>query len=132
MYDANAILQAVVTKTTTFTGAGYDLDPGSGGSVNFGTPRRGVKLRLGVTAFNSTGTAGTVFTFSVQHSTDNTAFTELTRFEPITGATGAGTPQEQFLTVETQKRYIRLVETMSPSSGTPTITYYCDIGVAKP
>lgn len=124
MYDANSVLQALVTKTATFSGAGYDL--------KVGTPRRGLKLRILTSAFISSATAGTVFTYSVQDSTDNTTFTNLAYGPAITGDTAAGAAREDFIPIETSKRYIRLVTTVSPSSGTPSISYYAELGIARP
>jgi len=132
MYDANASLQALVTKTTSFDSAGYNLSPGSGGGINFGTPRRGLKARVIVSAYSSPGTAGTVFTFNIQDSSDNTTFQTIASGYPITGATAAGTAQTIFIPFETSKRYVRLSMSMSPSSGTPTISYLADIGNARP
>lgn len=125
MYDANLVLQALVTKTTAFAGTGIDLKTG--------TPRRGLKVRLIVSSYISAATAGSVITPYVDHSDDNTTFTRLTDFLPITGGTAAVVPTAPyFRTVETSKRYIRGGIEISPSSGTPSISYLMDISLARP
>lgn len=124
MYDVNSSLQALVTKTTTFSSTGVNLPTG--------TPRRGLKARVITSAFSSPGTAGTVFTYNIQDSSDNTTFETISSGHPITGATGAGTAREDFIPFETSKPYVRINMTMSPSSGTPTISYLADIGVSRP
>ena len=122
-YDANASLQTAVTKTATFNGSGVDLGTG--------TPRRGLKARFIFTEYKSVGTAGTVFTPSIDHSDDDTTYTSLAVGTPLTGATAAGTAVV-FIPFETSKRYVRATLTVSPSSGTPSAKYYAEIGNARP
>ena len=120
-YDANAVLQAAVTKTTAFNGAGFDLGTG--------TPRRGLKIRFTATNVSGAG-AGGVFSPHIEHSDDNTTFTDLVYFDALTVGTAAATSQ-QWATAETDKRYIRLATDMSVTTSTPTMTYYADIGIAR-
>lgn len=123
MYDANLVLQSAVTKTTTFNSTGVDLGTG--------TPRRGLKARFVLTSYASVATAGTVFTPSIDHSDDNTTYYSLAVGVPVTGATDAGTALIH-VPFETSKRYVRATMTLSPSSGTPTVIYYAEVGVARP
>ena len=122
-YDANSSLQTAVTKTATFNGSGVDL-----GTC---TPRRGLKARFVFTNYISVGTAGTVFTPSIDHSDDNTTFTSLAVGTPLTGAT-ASASAVSFVPFETSKRYVRATLTVSPSSGTPSAIYYAEIGLTRP
>ncbi|MGV3723740.1 MAG: hypothetical protein ACO1SX_22810 [Actinomycetota bacterium] len=113
MYDANAILQDTVTKTATFTGAGFDLKTG--------TPRRGLKARLRVTG--ASGTSPTL-DVKVQDSADNTTFVDLCSFDQKTAA------GLDFATVETNKRYIRALATIG--GDTPSFVYTVELGDAYP
>lgn len=123
MYDALSSLQTAVTKTATFNGTGKDL--------RVGTPRRGLKARFIVTSYVSTGTAGTVFTPTIDHSDDNTTFTTLATGTAMTGATASATAVI-YIPFETSKRYVRASITVSPTSGTPSIVYAAEIGNARP
>lgn len=124
-YDANEILQTAVTKTATFNGSTYDLKTG--------TPRRGMVARFLLTSYSSVGTAGTVFAPSIQASADGTN-DWITVGGPDSLATGAtaASSKEIFVHFETRHRYIRPVMTLSPSSGTPSVTYLADLGISKP
>jgi hypothetical protein len=113
MYDANAILQADVTKTATFTGTGLDLKTG--------TPRRGLKARLRV---GTVGGTSPTLDVKIQESDDNTTYNDLVVFDRLT-ATGLG-----FETVETSKRYIRALATLGGTS--PSFVYGIDLGIARP
>jgi len=124
-YDANAILVALVTGTATVESTAYDLV--------VGTPRRGLKVRCIVSSHRSLGTAGNIFRPKIQHSDDNTTWYDHVIGEPYTGATAATVPTvPQFLNIETSKRYIRGVMEQTTTSGTPTIAYLMDIGIARP
>jgi hypothetical protein len=112
-YDVNSVLQASVTKTATFTGAGFDLKTG--------TPRRGLKARLLVGTVS--GTLPTL-DVTVQESADNTTFNNLVTFDQKTAA------GEDWETVETTKRYIRHVATIGGT--TPSFVYEIDLGLSRP
>lgn len=124
-YDALNVLQTLVTKTTGFNSTGYDMKTG--------TPRRGMVARFLITNYIAVGTAGTVWTASIEESTDNTTFTTLASAPPITGGTAALTA-EIFVpfSMTPGRRYIRSVTTMSVTSGTPSMTYLVDLGTARP
>lgn len=122
-YDALTILQSQTTQAATYNGSAVDLGTG--------TPRRGLKARFIISEYKSVGTAGTVFTPSIQHSDDGTNFTSLSIGTPLTGATAANSAVV-FVPFETSKRYVRAVMTLSPSSGTPSTTYKADLGLGRP
>lgn len=113
MYDANLVLQDLVTKTATFTGSALDLKTG--------TPRRGYKVRLLVPTV--AGTSPTL-DVKVQESADNTTYNDLVSFDRVTAAA------ETFETVETSKRYIRALATIGGTA--PSFVYRLDVGLSKP
>lgn len=126
MYDANGVLQALVTSTTSYTSTAVDLGTG--------TPVRGLNARILVSSYASVTTAGTVFGFSLLESTDNTTFNTLvTADPPLTGATSAAT-KELFLHFRTNpgNRYVKLLMTISASTGSPSISYMAEIGSGIP
>ena len=116
MYDANAILQASVTKTATFNSAGFTLAGG--------TPRRGLKARVILTAIS--GTSPT-FAPKIQESNDNSTWSDIAY--PVGGDTLTA-PGEVFIPFETSSAYVRLVATIGGT--TPSCTYSADLGVARP
>lgn len=122
MYDALLVLQSAVTKTTAFASTGVNLPTG--------TPKRGLRARFIATNV-SAPTAGAVFTPTIDHSSDNTAWTNLATGTPLTAGTAA-TTSEQFIPVNTQKAYVRLNVLQSPTTGSPTMTYYCELGNSEP
>lgn len=122
--DANAVLQASVTKTGTFNGAGMDLKGG--------TPRRGIFCRV-VYSAASNASGSNAFTFSIDESSDNVTFFQKTN-DAADVVTLSTTVQagEIFLPIETSKRYIRLTVTQVGAGSTPTITYKGEIVASKP
>lgn len=122
--DAKLQLQASVTKTGTFNGAGVDLA--------VGTPRRGLKARVIYSA--ATNASGSnAFTFSIDHSDDNNTFYALSSgaADVVTLSTTAQAG-EIFIPFETSKRYVRLTVTQVGAGSTPTITYGGEIQLARP
>lgn len=126
-YDANAVLQASVTKTATFTGTGINLLNGIATGVinNGGTPSRGLAARVNVTAIS--GAPAVVF--KVQHSDDNSTYYDLA-FEE-NGVGFSATTGQDFIVFATKKSYVRLVMTLTGGS-TPSITYDAQIGLSYP
>lgn len=123
MYDANLILQSATTLVSaSLNGTGLDLKTG--------TPRRGLKARFVVDSYVAAAT-GAVLTPSIQHSDDNTTFTTLASGTPLTPGTAAAAAIVH-VPFETSKRYVRSVITMSVTTGTPTIVFNADVGVARP
>lgn len=122
--DANAILQAQVTKTASFQGAGFDLKSA--------TPRRGLWVRfIYSAAANATG--ANAFTFGVDESSDNsTWFAKATDAADAVNLTTTAQSGEVFLLIQTDKRYIRPTVTLSGAGTVPTITYHAEIVAAKP
>jgi len=122
--DANLVLQALVTKTATFNGAGLDL--------LVGTPRRGLfaVVRYSAAA-NASGS--NVVTFSIDESDDNSTFYQKTvdAFDAITLSTTAQAG-EIFLPFETSHRYVRLTVTITGSGVSPPITYQAFIQLGRP
>lgn len=112
-YDANAVLKASATETSSTNGTG--LDTGNGTGIN------GMKARLLITA--ASGTSPTM-TVNLQHSDDDSTYTTFASF------TQATTTGEQFITAETNKRYIRAASTIGGT--TPSFTYAVDLGLSKP
>jgi hypothetical protein len=113
MYDSNAVLQAAVTKTATFTGAAFDLKTM--------TPLRGLKGRLRVTAVD--GTTPTL-DVKIQESADDTTYNDLVVFDRLTAA-GIG-----FETISTRQRYIRALATIGGTL--PSFAYSVELGIAEP
>ncbi len=113
--DNNAVLQASVTKTTSFNGAGFDLGAG--------TPRRGMKASVRVSALTGSDTTAA---FKVQHSSDNASFSDLA-FANKPSLTAAG---ETTVSFDTDKRYVRLVATIAGT--TPSVTYEAWIVPGRP
>lgn len=122
MYDALAVLQALVTKTAAATGTGLDLKTQS--------TRRGLRARVIITNVSASA-AGAVFTPAIDHSSDNTTFQRIAQADPITCATGAVTA-EVFIPFATKKRYVRYALDLSPTTGTPTISFQIDLGLSEP
>ena len=123
MYDANAVLQALVTTATTLNSTGFDLKTGG--------PRRAMHARFLISNYQSVSTAGAVFTPSIQHSDDNTTFYALASGDPITAATAAAT-KEVIIPFATRRRYIRSVMTLTTASGVPAIAYLAELGLSFP
>jgi hypothetical protein len=111
--DANLVLQATVTKTADFDGAGLDLKGG--------TSRRMQQAKVLVTALSG---ATPSVTFSVQDSADNATFAALGSCSPVTSV-GAS-----YIGFETSKRYIRLSADLS--AGTSSVTYSAAVVAGRP
>lgn len=125
MYDANGSLQALVTKTTSFDGAGVDLGTG--------TPTRGLKARVNISAYISATTSGSTFTFTIQDSADNTTFSPISQGPaPILTGSTANQAVEFHIPFFTARRYVRSSLTIGASTGSPSVSYLVDIGVARP
>jgi hypothetical protein len=114
MQDANAVLQVSVTKTADFDSAGFDLKTG--------TPRRGLKARVLITAIG--GTSPT-HTFSIQDSDNDSTYATI-----ATGAVQSAVG-ESFIPFETSKRYIRLSADIAASAN-PSATYQAHLLLARP
>lgn len=123
--DANMSLQASVTKTATFSGAGVDL------KVGVGALMEALARILYSAATNASGSNSV--TFSVEHSDDNSTFYALSSgAADIVNLSTTAQAGEIFLPIRTSKRYIRVVATFAGAGSTPTITYQADLVVARP
>src|SRR5207244_2828139 len=120
MYDTLVILQAAVTKTSTFNGAGFDL--------HSGTPNVGLVVSVPYSAAANASGSNSV-TFSPDHSDDDSTYYALTSgASDVINLSTTAQQGEIFLPVRTSKRYIRLTATFAGAGGTPTIAYSGRIG----
>jgi hypothetical protein len=122
MYDKLLVTQVSQTVTNSATGTAIDLKTG--------TPRRGLKARFICYSYSNASGNATV-TPIIEVSNDNATWQTLTSGDPLTTSTTAQT-NEQFLSFETSKRYVRGSVVFSTTVGTPACTYAMDIGTARP
>lgn len=122
--DALLTLQPSVTKTATFQGTAVDLKTG--------TPRRGLFARVIYSAATNASGSNTV-AFTVEHSDDNSTFYTLASdVEYNLALSTTAQAGEVFIPVNTSKRYVRLVCTVSGAGSTPTVTYGGEFSPSKP
>jgi hypothetical protein len=125
--DALGILQASVTKTDTFNGAGLDL--------KVGTPPRGLVARILYSLASAASGTDTV-TFSIDHSSNDSTYYALASGakDVITLDTTSSSPKsgEIFIPFRTNLRYVRLTVTFSSAAHTDTITYEAAIVPSLP
>jgi hypothetical protein len=121
--DALISLQASVTKTATFNGAGVDIK---------GTPRRGLWARVIYSAATNASGSNTV-AFTIDHSDDNSTFYQLAagKENDIALSTTAQSA-EFFIPINTSKRYVRLTATVTGAGSTPTVTYGAEFSLSRP
>jgi hypothetical protein len=123
--DALSVVQAPVTKATTFQGASFDL----------GTrpPEVGLHawVRVLVTAATSSTTNSAVFT--VEGSTDNVNWLTIggARFGDVLSLTTTPQSQEIYIPVHGFVRYVRLVVTIT-GAGVASVPYQGDFVLAAP
>ncbi len=113
--DSQLLLQASVTKTTSFNSAGVDLGsgfaPGGGGKP--------VQAIVTYTAGDFT-TGDETYSFKLQDSPDNSTFTD--RSPAVVAPVSASAPAGSIVIgAFVQQRYVRLVATLAGT--TPSITY---------
>jgi len=123
--DANVTL---LTTSTLSTGAtnGPDYD------TKTGTPRRGLSARILYSGVSST-TAGSVMTFKQQKSTDGTTYIDSVYAVPLTYTTvAAAGVLDLHMYAERPYTHIRVVGTLSASTGTPVGIYKVEIDSAIP
>ena len=121
--DALITLQAQVTKTATFNSTGVDIK---------GTPRRGLFARVIYSAATNASGSNTV-AWTIEHSDDNSTFVQLaTDVENNVALSTTAQSGEVYIPVNTSKRYVRLVTTISGGGSTPTVTYGAEFSLAKP
>jgi len=113
--DANLTLQASVTKTATFNGAGVDLKTG--------TPNEGLVAVVRFSAATNASGSNSA-TFSIDHSDDDSTYYALTSgAADVVNLSTTAQAGEIFLPFRTRKRYVRLTVTVAGAGSTPTITY---------
>lgn len=122
MYDALSVLQTEATKTATANGPAVDTMKGTQGRTLWAR----VNYKA---ATNVSGSNGVVF--SIEESSDNSSFTQVSAAPSIALSTTAQTG-EIFLPVLATKRYVRLTATISGAGSTPSITYSGDLGLSQP
>lgn len=119
-YDINLTLApdpaTAVTATTTHTAV----------DTKTGTPRRGLKARIVVSAVSGTTMTAA---FKLQTSSDNTNFAD-TAFLVNANVTAVSATGEYYIPFETSSRYIRLVNTVA--GATPSFTYLAHVVDSRP
>ncbi len=125
MYDALSVLQAQVTKTATFNGAGVLLSPA-------GTPLYNLVARVLYSAATNASGSNAV-AFEVQHSDDNSTWFQLAvDAYDVVNLSPTAQAGEIFIPLRTARAYVRLVATFSGAGATPSIVYSGDVGLTKP
>jgi len=121
--DALLTLQAAVTKTATFNGAGLN--------IKTGTPRRGMKAKVYYNTANNASGSGVV-AFSIDHSDDNSNWYNIgSQVETPLTLTTTNQQGELHIPFETNKKWVRLTCTITGGT-TPTITYSGYLGISRP
>ena len=95
----------------------------TGINLGTGTPRTGMTASVVISQLLGSDTTAA---FKIQHSADDTTFTDLA-FPTETPTTAAG---ETWIPFETDKPYIRLVTTITGT--TPVVTYSAGIVAGRP
>jgi hypothetical protein len=123
--DANLVLQASVTKVDTFNSVGVNLPTG--------TPSRGLVARV-IYSAASEASGGKTVTFKIQHgdTLGGTYYDLTSAADQVLTLTTTAQAGEIFIPFRTKRAYVRLVQTLSASTNSPTITYQADIVQAKP
>jgi hypothetical protein len=127
--DANAVLQASVTKVDTFNSTGVDL---GAGALYGNSPRELVARVLYSAATEASG--GKTVIFSVQQcDTVGGTYNALASGakDTITLSTTAQAG-EIFIPFLATQEFVRLVMTLSANTNSPSITYQGDIVPSRP
>lgn len=122
-YDSLQVFQALVTKSTGFSGTAIDLITG--------TPRRGLKARIIVPTASQVAGNGVV-TFTVDASADNTTFNTIATSDPPITNSATAVTGVIFVPFETSRRYVRVSLANTISTGTAAIAYQADLGLSRP
>ena len=123
MVDILNQLQALVTKTATFNGAGLDLVTG--------TPRRGLKARVLYSAATNASGSNSV-TWTIDASSDNSTFQTIATGETVLALSTTAQSGEFYIPIETSLRYVRVSVVIAGAGSTPTVSYQVDISLARP
>ena len=123
MRDALPVIQASVTKTSTFQSTGVNLKA---------TPKRGLAISVIYSAATNASGSNSV-TFSVEQSSDDSTYYALSSAasQVINLSTTAQSGQIDIpFVLGPGMTYARLVATIAGGGSTPTVTYYADLGLA--
>lgn len=125
MYDALLVAQASVTKTSTFNSTAVNLPAGT-------LPWRPLIMRVVYSAATNASGSNSV-TFSVDESADNSTFYQLVNdAREVINLSTTAQSGELLIPFVTTQPYVRLTCTIAGGGSTPTVTYFGDIGLAKP
>jgi len=123
--DALIAVQASVTKTATFNGAGVTLTTG--------TPRHGLWVRvLYSAATNASGSNSCTFSLDVSPDSGSTWYTHTSGAEQVINLSTTAQSGEIWLPLETSDSQFRLTMTEAGAGSTPTITYQGDLVFGRP
>lgn len=128
--DANLVLQASVTKTATFNGAGVTI-----GS----TPRRGLKARVIYSAAtNASGSNSVTFSIDATYDGGSNWFNVSTDAKDVINLSTTAQAGELFIPFEVSQTalanqcQVRLTCTVAGAGSTPTVTYQGDVSLSRP
>jgi hypothetical protein len=129
MKDANCVLQASVTKVDTFNSTGVDLGAGD----LYGNYPRPLVAQILYSAANE-ASGGKTVVFSIEEcatlgGTYNVIASGKKDTITLTTTAQAG---EIFIPFLATQEFVRLVETLSANTNSPTITYSANILVGMP
>jgi hypothetical protein len=125
--DANLVLQASVTKTSTFNGAWLDL----------GATRELFDVlwaRIESSAATNASGSNTI-AYTLDTSDDNSTVAGAAQFAGSDGNIALSTTAQapiQYIAFVVLHRYVRLTCTVSGAGSTPTVTYQAEVVLARP
>lgn len=125
--DANAVLQASVTKVDSFNSTGVNL------GVTYGNNPRPLVARIEYSAATEASGGKTVI-FSIEQSdaVGGTYYALASGAKDTITLTTTAQAGEIFIPFLATMQFVRLVETLSASTNSPSITYYAEIVPARP
>lgn len=124
--DANAVLQASVTKVDTFQSAGVNL------GATYGNNPRPLVARVVYSAATEASGSKTVIFSIEQSANDSTYYALASGAKDTITLTTTAQAGEIFIPFLATLQYVRLVETLSASTNSPSITYYAEIVPSRP
>lgn len=124
--DANAVLQASVTKVDTFNSTGLDL-----GATYGNSPRELVASIRYSAASEASGSKTVIFKLQQSTAVGGTYYDLATSTTTITLTTTAQSGEILIPFLATQQ-FVRLVMTLSANTNSPTITYEADVRPSRP
>jgi hypothetical protein len=125
--DANVVLQASTTKVDTFQSTGIDL------GVTYGnSPRELVARILYSAATEASGGKTVVFTIEESTAVGGTYYLLASGAKDVITLTTTAQAGEIFIPFLATQQFVRLVETLSANTGTPSITYSAQIVPSRP